>query len=98
MNNHMNKFLCLPLLTAAFAITGCVSSPPTPPVSASNPANPRASEAASPVPQRVLMTGENYAMAPQAEAQPMEMEMKHEAPAHQHGEQKPAPHQHEHHQ
>lgn len=97
--NDMNTFLRLSFSTIALAAAGCAAIPSHTQLSTSNPASLYASEAAFPAAQPILMTGENYAMAPQAEGKSMEMDMQKDMPAPQHGDQKPAiPHPHEHHQ
>jgi hypothetical protein len=80
-----------------------------PTASRSNPANPSAAAAGYPAAVPVLMTGNNYAMSPEGNAQPMKMDMKMDVPAagsvpvetpqHEgHAQPSEAPHPHEHHE
>src|SRR5207244_400708 len=63
----MKKTLRTSILAITLASAGCVALPTQPRLAASNPASPNAPEAAFPLAAPLLMTGNNYAMAPEGE-------------------------------
>src|SRR5437660_700592 len=69
-------------LVLALVLAGCAPFK-QPPLSHSSPASPNAAETSSPAPVSFLMSGNNYAMAPEGEGQPMQMDMKMDMPGHQ---------------
>ena len=82
----------LPLgLASALVLTGCAPIKPQPNLNVSSPASPSAPEGAYAMASPVLMSGTNYAMAPQPEEQ--------QTPHHEHGadHKPPASQGHEHH-
>ena len=93
----MNKNLPFALIT--LIAVGCAAIPTQTEVPSSNPANIHAAEAPFPGAVPLLMSGENYAMSPEADKQPMSTDMHKD---HQHGQKPASPqepqhnHQHQH--
>jgi hypothetical protein len=90
----MKIFICL--ISAALALTGCVSGPISSQLSESHPAHPRAQASAEPIAAPMLVAGSQGLVLPVSTNQ---TEMQHEhhkqAPAGK-AAQKPAEHKHEH--
>ena len=72
----MPNLFNITLAAFSLGLVGCAQIAPPSKLSLSDPASPNAAEAGYPAAMPVLMTGNNYAMAPEGEGQPMEMDMK----------------------